>query len=253
MKVEKIIAGSKDNTALILKKHVEKLNMDLSYARMMLHRVSGNVKDECIDTYYICHENNVLLSRLWNGWGNHKNAIGNFGNFLTIEEARGKGLGGKLLSMWFDDISKRDDLPLALFCSAGSKELVSLYSKYGFKLAVRNTKVGPLYKPLKNSPDTFFEFCKEYYSPSSKLTAKKATVQYRHEIDCLLKFALLDLGLNFGFEEASCLEEILMGVVDTKAEILFTDDNKVAGWRLLFSDGSIKTQVYPLYENLSVV
>jgi len=253
MNYNKIIIGSSNATADALKKHILTLDLSLSYAQMMLNRVNGIYKDQCVDTYYIAQDNGEMFSRLWNGWGKHKDAVGNFGNFLTLEKARGMGLGRELLSMWNKDISEREDIPLALFCSAGSKELVSLYSKFGFRLAVRNTETGPLYKPLKDSPDTFVEFCEKYYTPTKKLFAKKATVEYRHEIDCLLKFALFDNGLKFGFDEASSLEEILVFDKNVKANILFTEDNKVAGWQIILSDGTVKTQVYPQYEGIKIV
>ena len=253
MDFSKIIIDGESSSALrALKEHINTLDKTLSYAKMMEYRTNGMAKDECIDTYYIAYENEKMLSRLWNGWGRHENAIGNFGNFLTLEEARGKGVGGKLLKMWIDDISARQDSPLGLFCSAGSVELVNLYAKYGFSLAVKNTITGPLYKPLNDSPLTFSEFCEKYYTPSDKLYVRKASVEYRHEIDCLLKFALLNNDVEFGFEEAKSIEEILM-FKKYGANILFTKDNKVAGWQILLSDGCVKTQVYPLYNDSEII
>lgn len=247
MKYNKFVAGVDDESTPALKDHVSKLDLTLSYAKMICNRVDGKYKDQCTDIYFVAHEDNKMFSRLWYGWGNHKNLIGNFGNFLTIEEARGMGIGREMLKMWNDDVAKRQELPLGLFCSAGSKELVSLYAKFGFRLAVRNTEVGPLYKPLGDSPETFFEFCEKYYTPTEKLYAKKATVEYRHEIDCLLKFALLDRGLTFGFDEASCIEETLVFNKNIDVNILFTEDNKVGGWQIILPDGTVKNQVFPAY------
>ena len=96
------------------------------------------------------------------------------------------------------------------------------------------------------------EFCEKYYTPTDVLYAKNATVEFRHEIDCLLKFALLDRGVEFGFEEASSIEKILVFDNNIKANILFTKDNKVAGWQIILSDGTIKTQVFPAYEGIKI-
>lgn len=252
MKYEKFIAGSMNNTAQYLKEHLKSLDLTCSYAQMMVNRVNGDYSEQCNDVYFVAHDDNKMLARLWNGWGKHKNSIGNFGNFLTIEEARGNGIGGQLLKMWQEDISERDNLPLGLFCSAGSKELVNLYAKFGFVLAIRGAEVGPLYKPLNDSPKTFFEFCEEYYTPSNILYAQKASVEYRHEIDCLLKFALLDRNLKFGFDEAASIEETLVFKKDFSVNILFTEDNKVAGWQLILSDGTVKNQVFPLYYDTKI-
>lgn len=252
MKYNKFIAGSKEESALVLKEHLLNIDLKYSYAQMLLNRVEGLYKDQCTDVYFVASDNGKMFSRLWYGWGKHENSIGNFGNFLTIEEARGMGIGREMLKMWSEDVEKRDNLPLGLFCSAGSKELVKLYSKFGFKLAVRGSEVGPLYKPLGNNPESFFEFCEKYYTATDKLYAKKATVEYRHEIDCLLKFALLDKGLQFGFEEAVSIEETLVFNKNLNVNILFTKDNKVGGWQIILPDGTVKNQVYPLYYDVKV-
>ena len=56
-----------------------------SYADAMRARVSGLLAGECTDTYFVAHEDGACVSRLWYGWGTHESAIGNFGNFLTLE------------------------------------------------------------------------------------------------------------------------------------------------------------------------
>ncbi len=247
------ILNSGCDAHIALKEHIDLLDMTYSYAKMMQYRIAGFSSEECNDIYYVAYEDGKMLSRLWNGWGRHKNAIGNFGNFLTIPEARGKGYGGLLLEMWFKDINEHEDAPLGLFCSAGSKELVALYKKFGFRLAVRNTETGPLYKPLKDSPETFEELYKKYYVPSEKLIAKAATIEYRHEIDLLLKFALLDLGEQFGFEEVGSLEEVFMLKPECSAKILFTENGNVAGWQYINEQGKVFTQVYPLYKDVQII
>lgn len=252
MKYTKFVAGVDNESTPALKEHILTLNLSLSYAKMISNRVEGLYKNQCTDVYFVAHDNGKMFSRLWHGWGNHNNSIGNFGNFLTIEEARGMGIGREMLKMWCDDIKKRENLPLGLFCSAGSKELVKLYSKFGFRLAVRGTEVGPLYKPLGESPETFVEFCEKYYTPTDKIYAKKANVEYRHEIDCLLKFALLDNGLKFGFDEVSCIEEIFAFDTNFSANILFTSNDRVAGWQIILPDGTVKTQVYPIYNDVKI-
>ena len=252
MNYDKFNAGNKILATQLLKEHMESYDMTLSYAKMIMNRVEGKYKDQCTDIYFVAHDENKLYSRLWYGWGNHKDSIGNFGNFLTIEDARGMGIGKEMLKMWQNDIEEREELPVGLFCSAGSKELVRLYSKFGFRLAVHGTEVGPLYKPLGNSPETFAEFCEKYYTPTDMLYAKKAKAEFRHEIDCLLKFALLDNGLKFGFDEASCLEEILVFDKKISANILFIEDNRAVGWQIILPDCTVKTQVYPLYSDTKI-
>ncbi len=50
---------------------------------------------------------------------------------------------------------------------------------------------------MKGAPATFYEFYKNYYTPADTLYRKKADFGYRNEIDCLLKFAMIDMGLEF--------------------------------------------------------
>ena len=235
-----------------IRKQIDTLNKEMSYAKMMEYRLHGNAQDECTDVYFAAHEDDKMLSRLWYGWGKHKNAIGNFGNFLTCAEVRGKGIGGMLLKTWWDDFNSRDDLPLGFFCSAATPELVALYAKFGFRLAIKNTETGALYKPVNDSPEDFEDFCKMYYTPAETLCAKDATVEYRHEIDCLLRFALRAEGVTLGFDGVDSLEAVLMGLTTVKAKILFTEENKVAGWAV--SDGDKwQIQSYPIYKNSTVI
>ena len=65
-----------------------------------------------------------------------------------------------------EEISKLKNPPLALFCTAGKPHLAKMYAKYGFVPALKNTTYGALYCPLKNSPDNFQDFCKNYYTRS---------------------------------------------------------------------------------------
>lgn len=211
-----------------------------SYADMMRLRISGGAAKQCDDTYYVAHEDGVCYSRLWNGWGRHDNAIGNFGNFLTLEAVRGQGIGHRMLEMWYKDIQSRDKRPLGLFCSAAERP-AQLYFPYGFRPALTGRTYGPLYMPLGDSPQTFRDFCDMYYQPTDVLLRRPATVEWRHEIDCLLKFALLEQGLEFGMGKTVNLEGALL-YAPGKAQLLFTQQGRCVGWEL----GGI-AQLHPAY------
>jgi len=215
-----------------------------SYADMIRLRISGGAAAECDDTYFVALEGEKCLSRLWHGWGRHENAIGNFGNFLTLEEARGTGVGRRLLHMWMEDLEVKETKPLALFCSA-KEEIAPIYFPYGFRPALAGRTFGPLYKPVGDSPETFGEFCEQYYEPADELICRKATVGWRHEIDCLLKFALADRGLPFGFGEIN-LEAALL-YHPGKAELLFTPSGRCVGWMF---EG--EKQVFPAYSDATI-
>ena len=69
----------------------------------------------------------------------------------------------------------------------------------------------------------------------------------RNEIDCLLRFALVDRGIPFGIGEERDLYPILMKSPE-RAKVLLTPDGKTVGWML---DG--KAQVHPTYEKAQIL
>ncbi len=246
LKIDKFICGDPPSEAqTALAEMLKNENVGTSYADMMRYRVSNNAADKCVDTYYVAHENGTAYSRLWNGWGRHEGAIGNFGNFVTLEEVRGQGLGHRMLDFWFDDISSRDDLPLCFLCM-GDKRAAKLYFPYGFTTIEKDAAWGPLYMPLGDSPSDFRELCDLYYQPSPLLFCRKATVRWRHEIDCLLKYSLWSMGLDYTIN-GRILEQALLYSPST-ADLLFTKGGRCVGWAL---DGEIK--VHPTYKKSEIV
>lgn len=244
--IEKFTCGEQIGEAQIsLQKMLESESEGVSYADMMRYRVSNRAAEQCTDTYYVAHSDGKALSRLWNGWGKHNNAIGNFGNFVTLEALRGQGIGHKMLEFWFEDISTRNDLPLCFLCM-GDKRASKLYFPYGFQTIEKDAEWGPLYMPLGDTPKNFRELCDAYYQPSDVLIRKPATLEWRHEIDCLLKYSLWNIGLDHTID-GMIMEQALLYCPE-RAEMLFTEGGRCVGWTL---DGRIK--VHPTYERTEIV
>lgn len=247
MQFEKFTAGDKSSPAYkAITEMMRDFDTDKAYADMIRLRVSGEIADKANDIYYVAHDNGKALSRHWCGWGKHKDAIGNWGNFYTDEACRGQGIGGKLLNMWFEDFKTGADLPLCFCCSA-SKELTKVYSRFGFRPALDGAEHGPLYLPCKGSPETFREFADNYYKPSDVIIHKAADIGYRHEIDCLLRFYFYNNKLEFGFGEMDYLEKGYLYCPD-KTGMLFSVDGHCVGWSF---DGKI--QVHPMYEKSQII
>jgi GNAT superfamily N-acetyltransferase len=245
--IEIYIPGEKDAGAKeLLRENVKDVDRGQFYAEMLRKRAAGELQDVCTDIYYIAKKDGAFVSRLWNGWGKHKDAIGNFGNFQTNAELRGQGIGRQMLAVWQEHVRAREDAPLALFCNAGAEHLVKLYAPYGFRLAVDGTAVGPLYCPLGNSPATFREFCAGYYGKGQAVTEREATVEYRHEIDCLLRFALLNEGENLGLPGVGSMEEGYLKGMLADMLLYFNEADHVVGWGIQTAAGIAK-QMHPAY------
>ena len=249
MTIEKYIpAGTPSGEAYeAISDMMREVDVGKSYADMIRYRLSGAASDVCADTYYVAIESKKSLSRLWMGWGKHPDAIGNWGNFYTNEKLRGRGIGKKMLGFWHEDMARREDLPLCLLCSAGTKALADMYAAFGFVCAIEGKEFGPLYLPLGDSPAKFKDFYDAYYKPSDALYLRSASVEYRHEIDCLLRFVYIDMGLDFGIGDMLSVESALLYAPE-RCGMLFSEDGHAVGWSF---DG--KMQIHPLYKDAKIV
>lgn len=220
---------------------------DEAYVDVIRYRMKGGAIVECNDFYFVAHENGVGASRLWYGWGKHKDSVGNWGHVYTDEAYRGKGHCGRLLNLWYDDFKQRTQLPLCFLCWGITAELVALYGKFGFVPAIDGKDTGPLYLPVGDSPKSFRQLCESYYRPSDYLIHKKATLEYRHEVDCLLRFALYNEKLNFSINGNDKFESLLVHSPE-RLGMLFSSDGHCVGWSL---DGQAK--VYPMYDKCEII
>lgn len=248
LKIQKFLAGEKNSDGYIaISEMLTDFKPESLATDMMRYRISGKASAECNDIYYVATENGEGIARHWMGWGKHADAIGNWGNFYTNEEFRGKGVGRALLTAWYEDFLSRESLPIALLCTAANTGLVEVYSRYGFRSALKDGDPCPLYMPIGDSPKDFLSFCEFYYTPADLIIKRPASIEWRHEIDCLFKFYLLDNKMEFGINGVSSLEEALLRYPE-RAELFFTDSNRCVGWAI---DG--KAQLHSLYKNSKVI
>ena len=222
IKTEKYIVGTERGEA-----YKSLYSMTPQNDEYMHMRMSGALTDVCRDIYFVTHEGETGYSRIWMCYGNHDGAVGNWGAVYTPDEYRGKGYCAMTLDFCFDEIKKAKEKPLALFCSAGS--IAQVYKRYGFVPAIKGTESGPMYCPLGDSPKTFAEFCEQYYTQTDELIVVDADFGRRNEIDCLLRFALIDIGESFGICGENDLYVLLMKQPD-RAKIVLTKEGKTVGW-----------------------
>ncbi|MBO7146133.1 MAG: GNAT family N-acetyltransferase [Lentisphaeria bacterium] len=224
-----------------------------TYSQMMRYRLAGNAAGDCRDVYFIATENGECVSRLWHGWGRHADSIGNFGNFRTAESYKKRGIGRRLLSMWFEDLLQTPEKPLGLFCTSSELYLIDVYGKFGFRPALPEGPDGtPLYCPLGDSPATFREFCEQYYAPvGGTLRFIPGSVGYRHEIDCLLKFSLLlERGETLGLPSQVNCEAALLHPGNGKLEYLALENDHIVGWSFTPENGEREVQLHPAFREM---
>ena len=240
IKSEKYVVGTEKNS--VYKTLYDMIPQDDVYMHL---RLSGALCDVCNDLYFVTHEDGKGISRVWMGYGKQENAVGNWGAVFTEEDYRGKGFCAKNLDYCFEQIDSMENPPTALFCTAGS--VTALYRRYGFVPAIKGTEQGPLYRPCGDSPKTFEEFCENYYTPTEELFIVDADFGRRNEIDCLLRFALWNMGEKFGIGEVDELRLLLM-VSPQRAKIILSKENKCVGWS---ADGVM--QLHPAYRNIKII
>ena len=132
-------------------------------------------------------------------------------------------------------------------CTTSKPKLVELYSRVGFRPAIRGADSGPLYMPVADSPDTFLEFAENYYQPSPIIFHRPATIGYRHEIDCLFRFYCIDNQLEFGINKILDMDTALL-YYPKRTGMLFTENGCCVGWSF---DGVI--QMHPLYKRSEII
>lgn len=244
-------AGEMGSPAKALFRVMEQENPEQPYSRMIRFRLEGKASAECSDTYFVAIADDECVCRHWYGWGKHPDSIGNWGNFRTAKHMQGNGIGGKVLKQWLEDKNNRNDLPLALLCSCGTPSLAAYYSQYGFRPALAGTEIGPLYCPLEDSPETFDSFCDSYYRPAAELICLTGSVGYRHEIDCLLNFALQAHQIPFGLPSMPTYEmALLLLAQDPAAGILerfATPQGHTVGWAFTPRGQKKEIQIHPAY------
>ena len=213
--------------------------------RFLLMRLFGEINDVSNDIFFLTHNGGNGLCRIWMSYPKHENAVSNWGAVFTPEEHRGNGYCAQTLRYCMDYIDHMPNAPLALFCTA-SIALTKVYKRYGFVTAIRGRDGGPLYRPLGNSPKTFQEFCEQYYTETDELHTVNATFAWRNEIDCLLRFALIDLGEAFGINGVNDIWPIILDKPE-RVKIILTREKRCVGWML---DG--ETQIHPKYRGIKI-
>ena len=215
--------------------------------KYMHYRLDGACLNDCVDIYFVAHEDGKALCRIWMCYPRHENAICNWGAVYTLEECRGRGICNKTLAFCMDEIAKLENSPVGLFCTSGQQWITDMYLKFGFTTAITGMTKGPLYRPLVDSPKTFNELCEKYYTPAKSLRTAKATWEWRNEIDCLLNFAFSEMKSDYSVNGIRDLWSMLLNGTDKDVKVILTDTNKCVGWMV---DGQYT--IHPNYKGMKI-
>ncbi|OGV53245.1 MAG: hypothetical protein A2017_06160 [Lentisphaerae bacterium GWF2_44_16] len=217
--------------------------------RCIKARLEGKYAGDAEDRYFIGEINGDIAGQLWYGYGKNNFPIANFGHVYTAPEHRKKGISGVLMKYFMDDFHRS---PVAAALCTSSKEWIAgIYLKNGFKTVLPH--LGPLMLSNTDYPEDFSAFEKLYHTPSEKLKAVKASMKYRHEIDCLLKFSFLfrDIsservfisGMISSFQSAVFMQEDERG----KVYCALTHENeRCAGWS--FCVNPLEKDAVPVFD-----
>ena len=112
-----------------------------SYWRLYnIYAFDGKNAPEIEDVFYFAEVNGEVAARLWFGFA-PGNGFGNFGNVLTAEKFRRRGILRRLMTHFAGDFQASP--AMCLSCDVGSEYVVRTYEDYGFRLLFGG-KVGPM-------------------------------------------------------------------------------------------------------------
>ena len=170
--------------------------IDAENFRSITSRLAGKLHDVSEDRYFFAEIDGEIVGQMWYGWGRHAHPAANFGQVFVAARHRKKGIAERLFAAfskhYFDNSP-----PIAAFCTTGSEWVANIYKAAGFRTIDPKAGCGPLYCPKPGQPETFDEFADKFYRGqcAERAQAIPATMEYRHEIDCVLKFTLIRKGM----------------------------------------------------------
>ena len=123
---------------------------NLSYWRLYYqHAFDGENAPEIEDVFYFAEVNGEVAARLWFGYA-PANGFGNFGNALTAEKFRRRGLLRRMMVPCVRGFHASTAKCLA--CDTGKEYAAATYMDYGFKM-IYGGAVGPMAIVSKEYPD----------------------------------------------------------------------------------------------------
>jgi predicted GNAT family acetyltransferase len=213
--------------------------IDAENFRSITSRLAGDFQQICDDRYFFAEIDGEVIGQMWYGWGRHEAPVANFGQVFVATRHRKKGIAQRLFATFQRHFA--DNSPsVAAFCSTGNEWVANIYRCGGFRCIDPKASYGPLYCPKPGQPEIFDDFAEAFYRGHCDQPAQihPATMAYRHEIDCVLKFTLIRKGLLP--EPCPSFQQAYFDHCDGKGtlQLYMSAQNRALGWRFIPQDGS---------------
>jgi len=222
-------------------------------------RSDGKYADCSIDRYCTGEIDGRIAGQVWYGWGRHERPAANFGQVYVDRDYRGLGVTNILMKYLHEDF--KTSPVIGAMCTCSVPWIRDIYKPYGFHQTYPDSP--RLYCPGPGSPFEFKDLAEQYYRSGFALRVVPGTMEYRHEIDCLLKFTLelkkKTVLRSFAASAVTSYQDALFKQEDNRGRIfvVLTLDGRCVGWTFCLAplpDASsffLDYEIHPDYEALA--
>jgi GNAT superfamily N-acetyltransferase len=212
----------------------------------------GKYAECAADHYFVGMVDEVIAGQIWFGWGKHDDPVANFGQVYVDEAFRGAGVTSVIMDYFHCEF--RNSPVIGCFCTCSVPWIRKLYTPYGFRPTFDGSN--RLYCPGKGWPDEFKDLVADYYKPSKSLKVIYGTMEYRHEIDCLLAFTMqlnkMSFDRVFASSAVTSYQDAIFKKEDGRGELFvaLNDDGHCVGWTFCLAPLPDDSTVFIDYELL---
>ena len=213
-------------------------------------RADGKYADCAVDYYFVGEIGDRIAGQVWFGWGKHENPAANFGQVYVDMDFRGLGIT-KILMKYFEREFAQSPV-IGAMCTCSKPKIFALYEPSGFHYIYSGSS--RLYCAGTEAPYDFKDLTESYYQKSSSLRVIPGTMEYRHEIDCLLAFTRelnsWDNGRRFAASAVTSYQDAVFKQEDGLGNIFvaLADNGHCVGWSFYMSPLPDTSTVFMDYE-----
>ena len=213
-------------------------------------RADGKYAACAVDCYFIGEIDGRIAGQVWFGWGKHENPAANFGQVYVDVDFRGLDITKILMKYWLREFSASP--VLGAMCTCSYPKIFALYEPSGFHYIYSGSS--RLCCSGSESPYDFKDLTDSYYQPTSLLRLIPGTMEYRHEIDCLLTFTSelnsWDRSRVFAASAVTSFQDAVFKQEDGRGSlyVALADNGHCIGWSFCLSPLPDVSTIFMDYE-----